>query len=203
MKHLLRWKPVRALVDHARTHLWKQVQWPDPERLHRQEGLFVVAAFLQQCWSPVLTTEILLRHGADIHPKAWPLGPNLTLHQHGDSFANLSVGAHSRVGKQVFLDLSDRIVIEDGVSVGMRAMILTHLDLGEHPDEPMPRPIPKQRQPTILRRGCSVGAGAIVLCGVEIGEDAVIEAGVVVDRDVPPRTVVTRSRQAPDYEPGH
>jgi acetyltransferase-like isoleucine patch superfamily enzyme len=45
-----------------------------------------------------------------------------------------------------------------------------------------------------------VGAGSIVLCGVEIGEHAVVGAGVVVDRDVPPRTVVTSSHHKPDYE---
>ena len=193
-------KPFRSLLEHTRTLLWRQAQWPDPEQLFRSYNLYVVAAFLQQCWSPTLTKDVLVRHGAQIHPDAQPVGPNVTLHEFGDSFRNLSIGAHSHVGRQVFLDLTDRIVIEDSVSVGMRAVILTHLNVGEYPGKPMAKLIPKKQQPTILRRGCSVGAGAIVLCGVEIGEHAVIGAGVVVDRDVPPRTVVTSSRSKPDYE---
>lgn len=197
---LLRWKPLRALVDRARTSLWKQAQWPDPEQLYDEHGIHVVAAFLQQCWSPTLTAEVLVRHGARIHPEAWPVGPNITLHAYGDDFANLSIGSHSHVGRQVFLDLTDRIIIEDSVSVGMRAVILTHLNVGEYPNKPISKLIPKKQKPTILRRGCSVGAGAIVLCGVEIGEHSVIGAGVVVDHDVPPRTVVTRSRSKDDYE---
>lgn len=197
---LLRWKPVRALVDRARTSLWKQAQWPNPEQLYDEHGIHVVAAFLQQCWSPTLTAEVLVRHGAKIDPEAWPVGPNITLHAYGNDFSNLEIGACSHVGRQAFLDLTDRIVIEDSVSVGMRAVILTHLNVGEYPNKPTSKLIPKKQQPTILRRGCSVGAGAIVLCGVEIGEHAVIGAGVVVDRDIPPRTVVTRSRGKDDYE---
>jgi acetyltransferase-like isoleucine patch superfamily enzyme len=193
-------RPLRDFIDRARTSLWKQVQWPDPERLYQTSSLFVVAAFLRQCWSPELTKQILARHGAQIHPEAWPVGPNVTLHEFADGFHNLSIGAHAHVGREVFLDLTDRVVIEDSVSVGMRAVILTHLNVGEYPGKPIAKLIPKKQQPTILRRGCSVGAGSIVLCGVEIGEHAVIGAGVVVDRDVPPRTVVTSSRHKPDYE---
>jgi acetyltransferase-like isoleucine patch superfamily enzyme len=191
---------MQALVNRARTSLWSQSQWPDIEQLYQRGSLFVVAAFLRQCWSPDLTKDVLTRYGAQIHPEAWPVGPNITLHEHGDGFGNLSIGAHSHVGREVFLDLTDRIVIEDSVSVGMRAVILTHLNVGEYPGKPIAKLIPKKQQPTILRRGCSVGAGSIVLCGVEIGEHAVIGAGVVVDRDVPPRTVVTSSRQKPDYQ---
>jgi acetyltransferase-like isoleucine patch superfamily enzyme len=43
---------------------------------------------------------------------------------------------------------------------------------------------------TIVRRGASVGSGAIVLCGVEIGEGAMVGAGALVTRSVPPYTVV-------------
>jgi acetyltransferase-like isoleucine patch superfamily enzyme len=40
--------------------------------------------------------------------------------------------------------------------------------------------------PTIVRRGASVGSNATIMCGVEIGENALIGAGAVVTRDVPP-----------------
>jgi UDP-2-acetamido-3-amino-2,3-dideoxy-glucuronate N-acetyltransferase len=41
-----------------------------------------------------------------------------------------------------------------------------------------------------VRRGGRIGAAAVVLPGVEIGTDAVVGAGAVVTKDVPPRTVV-------------
>jgi UDP-2-acetamido-3-amino-2,3-dideoxy-glucuronate N-acetyltransferase len=42
----------------------------------------------------------------------------------------------------------------------------------------------------VLRRACRVGAGAVLLPGVEIGEEAFVAAGAVVTRDVPARTLV-------------
>ncbi len=44
--------------------------------------------------------------------------------------------------------------------------------------------------PTFVRRGASVGTGAVILGGVEIGERAIVGAGAVVTRDVPPGAIV-------------
>ncbi len=44
--------------------------------------------------------------------------------------------------------------------------------------------------PTVVRRGASIGANATIVCGVTIGEGALVGAGSVVTRDVPPGTVV-------------
>jgi UDP-2-acetamido-3-amino-2,3-dideoxy-glucuronate N-acetyltransferase len=41
-----------------------------------------------------------------------------------------------------------------------------------------------------LRRACRIGAGAVLLPGVEIGEEAFVAAGAVVTADVPARAVV-------------
>jgi acetyltransferase-like isoleucine patch superfamily enzyme len=43
---------------------------------------------------------------------------------------------------------------------------------------------------TVLRRGCSIGAGACILPGIEIGEGAMVGAGAVVTRNVAPNTTV-------------
>jgi len=39
--------------------------------------------------------------------------------------------------------------------------------------------------PTLVKRGASIGSGAVLLCGITIGENALIGAGSVVTRDVP------------------
>lgn len=44
--------------------------------------------------------------------------------------------------------------------------------------------------PTRVCRGVSIGSGAVILCGVTLGEDAMIGAGAVVTKDVPPGKVV-------------
>ena len=44
--------------------------------------------------------------------------------------------------------------------------------------------------PTRVCRGASIGSGAVILCGLTIGEKAMIGAGAVVTKDVPPGAVV-------------
>jgi UDP-2-acetamido-3-amino-2,3-dideoxy-glucuronate N-acetyltransferase len=43
---------------------------------------------------------------------------------------------------------------------------------------------------TVVRRGASIGSGATLLCGITIGERAIVGAGSVVTKDVPPGAVV-------------
>jgi len=44
--------------------------------------------------------------------------------------------------------------------------------------------------PTLIEKGASIGSNATILCGVTIGEHAIVGAGSVVTRNVPPRAVV-------------
>ncbi len=44
--------------------------------------------------------------------------------------------------------------------------------------------------PTMVKRGASIGAGAVIVCGVTVGEKAMVGAGSVVTKDVPPGTLV-------------
>lgn len=44
--------------------------------------------------------------------------------------------------------------------------------------------------PTMVKRGASIGSGATILCGITIGERAIVGAGSVVTKDVPPGAIV-------------
>jgi UDP-2-acetamido-3-amino-2,3-dideoxy-glucuronate N-acetyltransferase len=44
--------------------------------------------------------------------------------------------------------------------------------------------------PTLVKRGASIGSGSTLLCGITIGENALVGAGSVVTKDVPPGAVV-------------
>jgi len=43
---------------------------------------------------------------------------------------------------------------------------------------------------TLIKRGASIGSGATLLCGITVGENAMIGAGSVVTKDVPPDAVM-------------
>jgi acetyltransferase-like isoleucine patch superfamily enzyme len=45
-------------------------------------------------------------------------------------------------------------------------------------------------EPTVIRRGASIGSGATVLSNVSVGENAIVVAGSVVTKDVPPHAIV-------------
>ncbi len=56
-----------------------------------------------------------------------------------------------------------------------------------------------------IRRGGRVGAGSVILPGIEIGADALVAAGSTVTKDVPPKTIVLGSparvwRPVPDAQ---
>ncbi|MGH7952851.1 MAG: acyltransferase [Limisphaerales bacterium] len=60
---------------------------------------------------------------------------------------------------------------------------------------------------TLVKRGASIGSGAVLLCGITVGENAMIGAGSVVTRDVPPDTIVAGNpakaiKSLPSKKPG-
>jgi acetyltransferase-like isoleucine patch superfamily enzyme len=79
--------------------------------------------------------------------------------------------------------IAAKTVIEDQVFVAPGVVTTNDDAMGRHaPDEPL--------RGVTLRRACRVGAGAVLVPGIEIGEEAFIAAGAVVTADVPPRAVM-------------
>jgi acetyltransferase-like isoleucine patch superfamily enzyme len=138
-----------------------------------------------------LIAPLLQEYGAQIGSYVRFRAP-LTIHNAalnpGPFYHNLNIGNNCFFGRELFLDLQDRMVIEDNVTVSHRVMILTHTDVGESPLKE--NLFPPSQAPVTIRQGAYIGGGVIILPGVEIGECAVVGAGAVVTRDVPPRTVV-------------
>ncbi|MES2893452.1 MAG: acyltransferase [Bacteroidota bacterium] len=80
------------------------------------------------------------------------------------------------------VQLWDGLRVEDNVFIGPNATFTNDL-------LPRSKVYPKDFKQTILRRGCSVGANATILAGVEIGEHALVGAGSVVTKNIQPFTV--------------
>ena len=153
--------------------------------LLRVEGMHGVCRLLAH--APKRSVTPLLRaFGAEIGADA-DIELFLIVHNAEPDFRHLRVGAGVHLGKQVFLDLRAPIVIEERATVSMRAMLLTHLDVGQ---SPLIGRYPRAAAPLRIAAGAYVGAGATLLPGVTIGERAVVGAGAVVTRDVGPDTVV-------------
>lgn len=106
----------------------------------------------------------------------------------GQHYSNLRIGVGCYLGKEVFLDLADIILIEDRVTISMRVTLLTHTHTGRSPLND--NKLPASHAPVRLCRGCYIGAGAIVLPGITVGEQAIVGAGAVVCHDIAPFSVV-------------
>src|SRR5271157_3736032 len=94
------------------------------------------------------------------------------------------LGKNVWIGYDVILDTSRPylITIEEGSSIGMRVTIIAHF---------------RELSGVKIERDAFVGPGAIILPNVTIGHGAVVTAGSVVTRSVPPMTVVQGNPAAP------
>lgn len=135
------------------------------------------------------------------------VGPRTSIWHRAQIRTGARIGADCIIGRDAFIDegvtLGDRVkvqnlalvyhgvTVEDGVFIGPNA-ILTN--------DRFPRAITStgdlaratdwQVSPVVLRHGCSIGAGAVVVAGVDVGRFATVGAGAVVTRTVPDNALV-------------
>ena len=101
---------------------------------------------------------------------------------------NCSVAGGTVIGNNVKVQnnvsIYEGTVIEDDVFLGP-SCVLTNVT---NPRSQVVRKALYER--TLLRRGCSIGANATVVCGITVGRYAFVAAGAVVARDVPDYALV-------------
>lgn len=104
--------------------------------------------------------------------------------------SGVKVGKGVFIGNLVYFDGNhpDFIEIEDEAAIAPGAIIVAHS--GGSPFQSTRRVFHEPPKKILLKRGCWVGSGAIVLPGVTVGEGAIVAAGAVVSSDVQPYTVV-------------
>ena len=112
---------------------------------------------------------------------------------------NACIGKDTIVSKDVYVDhavqIGDRCKIQNSVSVYHGVTIGDDVFVGPNAcftNDLVPRAFNADWKitPTKVENGASIGANATVVCGVTIGEYAMVAAGSVVTRDVPPYTLV-------------
>jgi UDP-2-acetamido-3-amino-2,3-dideoxy-glucuronate N-acetyltransferase len=101
---------------------------------------------------------------------------------------NCSIAGGTSIGNNVKaqnnISIYEGTVIEDDVFLGP-SCVLTNVT---NPRSQVVRRALYER--TLLRRGCSIGANATVVCGVTVGRYAFVGAGAVVAKDVPDYALV-------------
>ena len=100
-------------------------------------------------------------------------------------------GKNIRVGKNVFINTGCRFQDQGGIVIGDNALIGHNVVLAtlNHEEDPARRHIMRPA-PIVIGQSVWIGANATVVPGVTIGDGAIVAAGAVVTKNVPPRTVV-------------
>lgn len=106
------------------------------------------------------------------------IGENCSFGQNCVVGPNVSIGNGVKVQNNI--SIYDGVTVEDDVFLGP-SMVFTNV---VNPRSFIVRK--EEFKPTLLKKGCSIGANATIVCGVTIGKYALIGAGTVVNKDVKP-----------------
>jgi len=84
--------------------------------------------------------------------------------------------------------LENRATVYEGVKIEDKVFVGPYVTFT---NDPYPRSFSTGWKivETLVKEGASIGAGAVVLCGVTIGEYAMIGAGSIVTKDIPPHAM--------------
>ena len=159
-----------------------------PRRVMRFLWTSLLLTLFRRLWLPPLRAGFLRACGARI-------GSGTVVHRLSfinvdrGGFRALRVGRHCFLGDEVLIDLAAPVVVEDHATIAVRAMILTHLNVGFR-DHPLQRRYPSLTAGVTVGRGAFIGAGATILPGVTIGPETFVGAAALVNRDVAAGTTV-------------
>jgi len=101
---------------------------------------------------------------------------------------NVMIGPRVRIGNgckiQNNVSVYEGVTLEDDVFCGPSAVFTNVLAPRAFIDRK------REFRPTLVKRGATIGANSTVICGTTIGPYAMVAAGAVVTRDVPPFSLV-------------
>ena len=109
------------------------------------------------------------------------------------------IGADCNLCDHVFIEndviVGDRVTIKSGVQLWDGVRIEDDVFIGPNvtfTNDPFPRSkqYPDKYVLTVIQKGASIGANATILPGITVGQNAMVGAGSVVTRDIPPNAIV-------------
>jgi len=136
-----------------------------------------------------ISANVILGHGVQIFQRdlinlyGCTVGDETKIGAFVEIQKNAFVGKRCKISSHAFI--CEGVTIEDDVFVGHGVMFINDLCPRATEDGRLQTEADWQVVPTRVKRGASIGSGAVILAGVTIGEGALIGAGAVVTRDVP------------------
>lgn len=104
--------------------------------------------------------------------------------------SGLIIGRECYLGVGVLLDLADKIILGNQVTVAAKSIILTHHSVG-FDNHPLIKYYPKKVASTELKSGCAIGVNSIIFPGIIIGENSLLGAFSLVNHHIPDRVMAS------------
>jgi len=102
---------------------------------------------------------------------------------------NAHIGNNCKISSHTFI--CEGVTIEDDVFVGHNVTFINDTyPRATIPGGNLQTEDDWKVEPTLVKKGASIGSGATILSNVVIGENAIVGAGSVVTKDVPPNSIV-------------
>lgn len=102
---------------------------------------------------------------------------------------NAVIGRNCKISSHTFV--CEGVTIEDDVFIGHGVTFVNDsYPRATAPGGRLQTEADWKVQPTLVKKGASIGSGSTILANVTIGEKAIVGAGSVVTKEVPPGTIV-------------
>lgn len=101
----------------------------------------------------------------------------------------LKIGKNCFLGDGVVLDMADRIILGDNVTLSAGTFVLTHTNVG-YKDHPLQKHIQSMKGMVRFKNGCFVGVRCVILPGVIMEEKSAAAACALVNKNVKSDTLV-------------
>lgn len=143
-------------------------------------------------------SDIFIHPTAEVSEKA-NIGPGTKIWNLVQVRENCHIGAGCILSKNVYIDfevrIGDRVKVQNNVSVYNGVTIGDDVFVGPmviFTNDLRPRAFDPDWSitGTMIEDGASLGAGCLIVCGNTVGKYAMVAAGAVVTRDVPPHALV-------------
>jgi UDP-2-acetamido-3-amino-2,3-dideoxy-glucuronate N-acetyltransferase len=116
------------------------------------------------------------------------IGDNVKIGAFVEIQKNAFVGNNCKISSHTFV--CEGVTIEDNVFIGHNVTFINDSYPRATAGGQLQTEADWTVEKTLVKNGASIGSGAIILANVTIGEKAIIGAGAVVTKDVPPNTIV-------------
>jgi acetyltransferase-like isoleucine patch superfamily enzyme len=148
-----------------------------------------------QCIAPDVKLGLNVKLSKFINLYGCEIGDNTKIGAFVEVQKNATIGRNCKISSHTFI--CEGVTIEDDVFIGHGVTFINDI----YPRATISGQLQTEQdwkvEPTLIRKGASIGSGATILARVTVGENAMVGAGAVVTRSVPANSTVAGNPAKP------